>query len=198
MTVCNMSIEGGARCGYVNPDETTVEYLARPAVRAAGRRVRPGRRVVAALASDAGRRASTTASSSTRADIEPTVTWGINPGQSVGVGEAIPRRRTSPTDERGRSPKRSSSWTSSGGQPIAGHEDRRRLHRLLHERPDLRPARSGRDRARAAGRPARARRSSSPARSRSAQAAEAEGLDEVFRAGRLRMARAPAARCAWR
>src|SRR5690606_21003819 len=27
MTVCNMSIEGGARCGYVNPDETTVEYL---------------------------------------------------------------------------------------------------------------------------------------------------------------------------
>ena len=27
MTVCNMSIEGGARCGYVNPDRTTVEYL---------------------------------------------------------------------------------------------------------------------------------------------------------------------------
>ena len=27
MTVCNMSIEGGARCGYVNPDETTIAYL---------------------------------------------------------------------------------------------------------------------------------------------------------------------------
>ena len=27
MTVCNMSIEGGARCGYVNPDETTYAYL---------------------------------------------------------------------------------------------------------------------------------------------------------------------------
>ena len=27
MTVCNMSIEGGARCGYVNPDETTVDYI---------------------------------------------------------------------------------------------------------------------------------------------------------------------------
>ncbi len=27
MTVCNMSIEGGARCGYVNPDRTTYEYL---------------------------------------------------------------------------------------------------------------------------------------------------------------------------
>ena len=27
MTVCNMAIEGGARCGYVQPDETTFEYL---------------------------------------------------------------------------------------------------------------------------------------------------------------------------
>ena len=27
MTICNMSIEGGARVGYVNPDETTFEYM---------------------------------------------------------------------------------------------------------------------------------------------------------------------------
>ena len=27
MTVCNMSIEGGARCGYVNPDDVTYNYL---------------------------------------------------------------------------------------------------------------------------------------------------------------------------
>jgi len=27
LTVCNMSIEGGARCGYVNPDATTIDYL---------------------------------------------------------------------------------------------------------------------------------------------------------------------------
>ena len=33
MTVCNMSIEGAARVGYVNPDETTFEYLEGPAVR---------------------------------------------------------------------------------------------------------------------------------------------------------------------
>ncbi len=39
MTVCNMSIEGGARCGYVNPDETTVEYSARPSVRPEGRSI---------------------------------------------------------------------------------------------------------------------------------------------------------------
>ena len=27
MTICNMAIEGGARCGYINPDETTYKYL---------------------------------------------------------------------------------------------------------------------------------------------------------------------------
>ena len=47
MTICNMSIEGGARVGYVNPDETTFEYLRGPAVRAAGRGLRRGGAVVA-------------------------------------------------------------------------------------------------------------------------------------------------------
>ena len=32
MTVCNMSIEGGARVGYINPDEKTFEYLKRKAI----------------------------------------------------------------------------------------------------------------------------------------------------------------------
>ena len=37
MTVCNMSIEAGARAGMIAPDETTFEYLAGPAARAEGR-----------------------------------------------------------------------------------------------------------------------------------------------------------------
>src|SRR3954452_278826 len=88
MTVCNMSIEGGARAGYVNPDETTFAFLR-------GRPFAPQGaafdRAVAwwkSMASDGGAsyddRVTIDASS-----IEPTVTWGINPGQSVGVGEAI-------------------------------------------------------------------------------------------------------------
>ncbi len=40
MTICNMSIEGGARAGYVNPDETTFEYLRGRQLRAVGRRIR--------------------------------------------------------------------------------------------------------------------------------------------------------------
>ncbi|MGE0448971.1 MAG: 3-isopropylmalate dehydratase large subunit [Vicinamibacterales bacterium] len=88
MTICNMSIEGGARVGYVNPDETTFTYLK-------GRRFAPtgeawDRAVAwwASLASDPD------SSYDDRvvidaATIEPTVTWGINPGESVGVSEPI-------------------------------------------------------------------------------------------------------------
>jgi 3-isopropylmalate/(R)-2-methylmalate dehydratase large subunit len=89
MTVCNMSIEGGALVGYVNPDERTFEYLA-------GRRYVPSGaawdRAVAywkSVASDAGARYDDVVEIEGK-DIEPTVTWGINPGQSVGVSEKLP------------------------------------------------------------------------------------------------------------
>ena len=53
MTVCNMSIEGGARCGYVNPDETTFAYLRGRELRAEGRGLRArGRAGGARCASD--------------------------------------------------------------------------------------------------------------------------------------------------
>jgi 3-isopropylmalate/(R)-2-methylmalate dehydratase large subunit len=93
MTVCNMSIEGGARAGYVNPDETTFAYLK-------GRQFAPTGeawdRAVAwwrSLASDADAKYDDRVVIDA-ATIEPTVTWGINPGQSVGVGEAIETRDT--------------------------------------------------------------------------------------------------------
>ena len=50
MTVCNMSIEAGARAGLVAPDDTTFEYLAGRPLRAAGRRVGRGRRALARAA----------------------------------------------------------------------------------------------------------------------------------------------------
>jgi 3-isopropylmalate/(R)-2-methylmalate dehydratase large subunit len=88
MTICNMSIEGGARVGYVNPDETTFRYLE-------GRRFTPAGaafdRAVAwwrAVASDPDARYDDRVAIDA-ASIEPTVTWGINPGQSVGIGERI-------------------------------------------------------------------------------------------------------------
>jgi len=100
MTVCNMSIEGGARAGYVNPDDTTFAYLkGRPyapkdaAWDAAVARWR-------ATASDPGCTYDDVVTIDA-ADIAPTVTWGINPGQGVSITEKIPDPATAATvDER--------------------------------------------------------------------------------------------------
>jgi len=88
MTICNMSIEGGARVGYVNPDETTFAFLE-------GRRFVPSGaafdRAVTwwrAVASDPDAKYDDRVVIDA-ASIEPTVTWGINPGQSVGIHEPI-------------------------------------------------------------------------------------------------------------
>ncbi|QYM80416.1 3-isopropylmalate dehydratase large subunit [Horticoccus luteus] len=89
MTVCNMSIEGGARVGYVNPDETTFAYLkGRPYAPKAG----AWDEAVArwrATASDAGC-AYDDVVTIDAAEIAPTVTWGINPGQGISIAEKIP------------------------------------------------------------------------------------------------------------
>ncbi len=89
MTVCNMSIEGGARIGYVNPDDTTITYLqGRPfAPKAADfDRASAGWK---ALASDQGAAFDDVVRFSA-GGIAPTVTWGTNPGQSVGIGDKLP------------------------------------------------------------------------------------------------------------
>src|SRR5262245_11642672 len=88
MTICNMSIEGGARVGYVNPDDTTFAFLEgrryAPSGAAFGRAVNWWR----SIASDADAVYDDQVTIDA-ASIEPTVTWGINPGQSVSVREPI-------------------------------------------------------------------------------------------------------------
>src|SRR5262249_24872132 len=99
MTICNMSIEGGARVGYVNPDSTTIEYLR-------GRRFAPAGETFEAaaawwrrLGSDPG--ASYDDEIAVDCDaIRPTVTWGINPGQSVYVDERLPKPGDVPPGDR--------------------------------------------------------------------------------------------------
>ncbi|QMT17578.1 3-isopropylmalate dehydratase large subunit [Planococcus maritimus] len=89
MTICNMSIEAGARAGLVSPDETTVEYLR-------GRRNVPEGEAFEreaerwlALATDEG--ASYDVSHTIHADdISPFVTWGTNPSMGSGIAERVP------------------------------------------------------------------------------------------------------------
>jgi 3-isopropylmalate/(R)-2-methylmalate dehydratase large subunit len=90
VTVCNMSIEGGAWVGYVNPDTTTVEYLrGRPFV-PQGATFDRAASYWRSVASDSDAvyddRFELAAS-----EIEPTVTWGINPGQAVGISQRLPQ-----------------------------------------------------------------------------------------------------------
>src|SRR3954465_1463901 len=95
MTICNMSIEGGARAGYVNPDDTTFAFLRgrpfAPAGDAFDRAVGWWRQIASDANASYDDRVTFDAST-----IEPTVTWGINPGQSVAVSEPI---AAEPNDE---------------------------------------------------------------------------------------------------
>jgi len=89
MTVCNMSIEGGALVGYVNPDETTFDYLkGRPFV-PQGKGFDRAVAYWKSVTSDQGARYGDVVDLN-GAEIEPTVTWGINPGQAVGISEKLP------------------------------------------------------------------------------------------------------------
>lgn len=99
MTVCNMSIEGGARCGYVNPDQTTVDYLRGRPFAPTGEAFEKAARWWLSLASgpDAEFDDLVVINGS---EIEPTVTWGINPAQSVGVNETLPAVQSFPSDEQ--------------------------------------------------------------------------------------------------
>jgi 3-isopropylmalate/(R)-2-methylmalate dehydratase large subunit len=119
MTLCNMAIEGGARCGYVNPDATTFAYLE-------GRPYAPAgpawERAVAwwqSLASGAN------AVFDDQVDfdastIAPTVTWGITPGQGIGVDEAVPSLEQTEPDERPIAEEAYRYMDLAPGTPIAG------------------------------------------------------------------------------
>ena len=93
-------------------------------------------------------RATTTTSTIRRGAIEPTVTWGINPGQSVGVDE--PLAATGRRGSRSRRRSRSARLHGLTRRPAdRGHEDRRGVHRLVHQRAAVGPARGGAHRPRA-------------------------------------------------
>jgi 3-isopropylmalate/(R)-2-methylmalate dehydratase large subunit len=88
MTVCNMSIEGGARCGYVNPDANTVAYLTgRPYVDMSDFNATAARWLSFASDPDAHYDDRVRINA---ADIEPTVTWGISPDQGIAISQTIP------------------------------------------------------------------------------------------------------------
>jgi 3-isopropylmalate/(R)-2-methylmalate dehydratase large subunit len=92
MTVCNMSIEGGARVGYVNPDQTTFDYLKGRAFAPAGDAFDRAVAWWKSITSD--RDAVYDDDVEIKAEeLTPVVTWGVNPGQSISVTGRVPSGR---------------------------------------------------------------------------------------------------------
>ncbi|MEM9163049.1 MAG: 3-isopropylmalate dehydratase large subunit, partial [Cyanobacteria bacterium P01_F01_bin.4] len=178
MTLCNMSIEGGARCGYVNPDQITYDYLQ-------GRDAVPkGDNWAQAVAWWASLRSDKDAEYDDvvifeAADIAPTVTWGITPGQGIGVDETIPILDEIPEEDRPTVQEAYDYMDLAPGQPILGTKvDVCFIGSCTNGRiSDLREA----------AKVAQGRHVSSgikafvvPGSERVKQQAEAEGLDKIF------------------
>jgi 3-isopropylmalate/(R)-2-methylmalate dehydratase large subunit len=89
MTVCNMSIEAGARAGMIAPDDTTFEYVKGRAHAPAGADWDAAVAYWRTLATDADATFDTEVVLDA-ADIEPFVTWGTNPGQGLPLSASVP------------------------------------------------------------------------------------------------------------
>jgi 3-isopropylmalate/(R)-2-methylmalate dehydratase large subunit len=89
MTVCNMAIEGGARCGYINPDQTTIDYLRGRPYAPQGESFERASAWWLAMASDDDAEYDDVVRFQAN-EIKPTVTWGITPSQAIAVDETIP------------------------------------------------------------------------------------------------------------
>ena len=180
MTVCNMSIEGGARVGYVNPDQITFEYLKGRPFTPQGEAFDRAIKWWTSIASD------TDASYDDEvvldgSELNPMVTWGINPGQSVAISERIPSLSDADPADRASLDEALTFMGFKGGSPIDGTPiNVAFIGSCTNSRlSDLREAAevvSGR------------RVASSvkalvvPGSQAVCQAAEQEGLDEIFRA----------------
>ena len=90
MSICNMSIEAGARAGMIAPDETTFEYLkGRPLAPKAGAQWDRAIRYWSALRSDPGAKYDIDVLIDAK-DIVPTVSWGTSPQDVVSITGVVP------------------------------------------------------------------------------------------------------------
>jgi 3-isopropylmalate/(R)-2-methylmalate dehydratase large subunit len=172
MTICNMTIEGGGRAGMIAPDETTFEWI----------EGRPGAPEDLDAARDRWRELPTDdgATFDTEVDVDaaaisPMVTWGTNPGQVVQVTEAVPEPRDE-VEERALRYMALSPGTPVQEIPL----ERVFIGSCTNSRvEDLREAASVVE-----GRKVASSINAMvvPGSARVKQEAEAEGLDEIFRA----------------
>jgi 3-isopropylmalate/(R)-2-methylmalate dehydratase large subunit len=181
MTICNMSIEGGARAGMIAPDETTFSYIA-------GRPRAPQgeawERAVAywrTLPTDAGAAYDRTITLDAAA-LSPMITYGTNPGMGMPVDGVVPRPEDMPEPSQRLALDKALRYMAlEPGQPLLGHRiDMAFLGSCTNSRiSDLRAAAQFiKGRKVADG----VRFMVVPGSQQVKRQAEQEGLDEIFRA----------------
>jgi 3-isopropylmalate/(R)-2-methylmalate dehydratase large subunit len=122
MTICNMSIEGGARAGLIAPDDTTFEYVAgrphAPQGEAFEQAVEqwhrlpgdPGASSSKSITIDAGK-------------LEPMITYGTNPGMGIGISQRVPRPDDARSDAERRTLEKALLYMDlQPGEPLLGHK----------------------------------------------------------------------------
>ncbi|AUC61329.1 3-isopropylmalate/(R)-2-methylmalate dehydratase large subunit [Cyanobacterium sp. HL-69] len=119
MTVCNMSIEGGARCGYVNPDQTTFDYLKDRDFAPKGEAWDQAVQWWQSLRSDDDAQYDDVVTFDA-SQIEPTVTWGITPSQGIGINESMPNLDILSENDREIAVQAFEYMQLQPGQPIKG------------------------------------------------------------------------------
>ncbi|CCQ32536.1 3-isopropylmalate dehydratase large subunit protein [Halorhabdus tiamatea SARL4B] len=180
MSICNMSIEGGARAGYVNPDETTYEWMAETDYfqenPEAFDELKP---YWESIRSDEDAEYDDVVHIDA-SELEPVVTWGTTPGQGIGISEPIPAPEDLPADKQETARRAQEHMRVEPGETMAGYDiDVVFLGSCTNARlPDLRRAA-----AIVEGREVddSVRAMVVPGSQRVQQAAEEEGLADIFR-----------------
>jgi len=181
MSICNMTIEGGARAGYVNPDETTYEWLEQTDYFQENPdefdRLKP---YWESIRSDGDAEYDDVVTID-GSSLEPVVTWGTTPGQGVGITDPIPEPETLPEEKQDTARRAQEHMRVEPGDTMEGYEiDVAFLGSCTNARlPDLR-----RGAAIIEGREVHddVRALVVPGSQRVQHAAEEEGLKDVFEA----------------
>ena len=179
MSICKMSIEGGARAGYVNPDETTYEWLEKTDEFADDpERFAELKEYWESIKSDEDAEYDDVVTID-GSEIEPVVTWGTTPGQGIGISEEIPEPESLPADKQETARRAMEHMRVEPGEAMQGYSiDVAFLGSCTNARlPDLRAAADLLE-----GREVHpdVRAMVVPGSQRVKAAAEEEGLDEIF------------------
>ncbi|MBZ0329627.1 3-isopropylmalate dehydratase large subunit [Halomonas sp. ANAO-440] len=178
LTLCNLSIEGGARCGMIAPDDTSFAYLEGRPWAPEGERLEQAIRYWQTLKSDDGARFDRDITLDA-AEIVPTVTWGVSPEEALPIDSCVPDPATQNDEGKARQMRDSLDYMGlTPGQKLTDIAiDRIFIGSCTNARiEDLRAAAEVLQ-----GRRSRVPGIVSPGSTQVKKQAEAEGLDTVFR-----------------